>query len=140
MMKHLLSDFFKVLNIFIKIPLGCAPAKFAANHKNPCNFQSPFHFFAIWDELSPQVLKKHQTSAKSPNRLPVTVTAPTLDKHLQMVNTEPFQPKRAHMSASWTHKRPYGSVWAHMGPAWAHNVRETVLEIKIFGGKRGAAF
>ena len=67
------------------------------------------------------------------------MTAPTLNKHLQMVNTEPFWPKRAHMSASWAHKRPYGSVWAHMGPARAHNVRETVLEIKIFGGKRGAA-
>ena len=80
--------------------------------------------------------KEHQTSAKSPNRLPVT--APTLNKHLQMVNTEPFWPKRAHMGASWAHKRPYGSVWAHMGPARAHNVRETVLEIKIFGGKRGA--
>ena len=66
------------------------------------------------------------------------VTAPTLNKHLQMVNTEPFWPKRAHMSASWAHKRPYGSVWAHMGPARAHNVRETVLEIKTFGGKRGA--
>ena len=55
-----------------------------------------------------------------------------------MVNTEPFWPKRAHMGASWAHKRPYGSVWAHMGPARAHNVRETVLEIKIFGGTRGA--
>ena len=66
------------------------------------------------------------------------MTAPTLNKHLQMVNTEPFWPKRAHMGASWAHKRPYGSVWAHMGPARAHNVRETVLEIKTFGGKRGA--
>tara|TARA_B100000459_G_C8483365_1_gene159698 strand:+ start:76 stop:306 length:231 start_codon:yes stop_codon:yes gene_type:complete len=58
MPKHLLSDFFKVLYIFIKIPLGCAPAKFAANHKNPGNFLSSFHFFAIWGELSPQVLKR----------------------------------------------------------------------------------
>ena len=55
-----------------------------------------------------------------------------------MVKTEPFWPKRAHMSASWAHKGPYGSVWAHMGPAQAHNVRETVLEIKILEGKRGA--
>ena len=136
MPKHLLSDFFKVLYIFIKIQLRWAPAKLAANHKNPGIFLSSFHFFAFGVNYRLKCKKEHQTSAKSPNRLPVTVTAPTLDKHLQMVNTEPFQPKRAHMSASWTHKRPYGSVWAHMGPAWAHNVRETVLEIKIFGGKR----
>ena len=59
------------------------------------------------------------------------MTAPTLNKHLQMVNTEPFWPKRAHMSASWAHKRPYGSVWAHMGPARAHNVHEIILEIHV---------